>query len=808
MSNLSSYSNNNIQSKLQSVNISQQQQSNIYSNSALLNNKSSTTAANNFVNNNSNSYANNNSQNLLNKHLTAAASNTSKFQQNNNNKKPEQSHSDSSNSFIRQGSNDSNYSGPSSGGDLSYEENDKNHINKINSLNVAGNNNLANAGGGGIGSGGGGAGTASGNKQQLKYQNKQQQQQRSQDAKHELDLCRTKPVLFAVRTNVSYEPSKEHAAPVPLEMVVGFDVKDYLHIKHKFNNDWWIGRMVREGCDVGFIPSPDKLEAIKIQNTFKNAKLGKTSALQQQIIADKQARAPSMSSLDNDQINNNLTGLEGTDDNESLNKANQDGQTTGNNGSSTPSTSAKQKKTFFNKKAGNTPVYEVVPSMRPVVIVGPSLKGFEVTDMMQKAIFDFLKQRFESRIIITRITADLSSAKRSILSTPSTSKRSVSNPARNTTSPSQANTANQANQANQGANNSSANAATASAEVQHEIERIFELAKFLQLIVLDCDCINHPTQLIKTSLAPIIVYLKISSTKVLQRLIKTRNKAQKQTRIMNQQLSHAEKLAQTDPNMFDVILDENRLEDACDHLAEFLEAYWRATHPPQPSLSRSSSLGSNDGHHHGHGKHGLLAPTIKVTSPNVPVAPAAAKILGISADPNYQRPPPPNLRKGFNPYDQREMSPPPSNQNRLMDHYSVYMGPPNTSTISPQTAQYVDPATGIYMGPPTAPQNSQQKGAPNNNTQLYTNFNSNNQQQQTPRINPNIAPYRDPEHNEMEFNRGLRSSDPLSRMVTNSNNQFNSNNMSILYGGNPPTSNISGFDNQFKHMSSNNRRMI
>ncbi|XP_066916160.1 voltage-dependent L-type calcium channel subunit beta-1-like isoform X1 [Clytia hemisphaerica] len=361
-------------------------------------------------------------------------------------------------------------------------------------------------------------------------------------ALEKLQAARTRPVAFAVRANYGYNGSEDDDSPVH-GMAVSFEKDDCLHIKDKFNKDWWIGRVVKEGHNIGFVPSPDKLESIRQSGVSGKLKMRQSSTSSNMNLHDdpQNQRSPlgeagGNNSFDDETVNSPVRNVSTESNN------------TNNNNTTNSLNAQKGKKGIFKKNEQLHPYY-VIPSMRPIIFVGPSLKGYEVTDMMQKALFDYLKHRFSERIIFTRVNADISLAKRSNLN----------------------------NQNRQPNFPKKSNGQAGLAEVQEEVNRIFELCRSSQLVVLDCDTINNPSQVIKTSLAPIIVAIKIASPKVLTRLIKSRGK--NQVKHLNIQMIAADKLSQCNEEMFDVVLDENQLEDACEHLGEFLEAYWRAAVP-------------------------------------------------------------------------------------------------------------------------------------------------------------------------------------------------------------------------------------
>ena len=133
--------------------------------------------------------------------------------------------------------------------------------------------------------------------------------------------------------------------------------------------------------------------------------------------------------------------------------------------------------------------------------------------MMQKAVFDFIRRHFDGRVNITRISADLTLAKQA----DRAFKEQKTGVKQHLSKYSFILVILAVNLGQTKNENVSIIKPTVLVEVQSEVERIFELARGLQLVVIDADTINHPNQIIKTHLAPIIVQIKINSLKVLQR---------------------------------------------------------------------------------------------------------------------------------------------------------------------------------------------------------------------------------------------------------------------------------------------------
>ena len=202
---------------------------------------------------------------------------------------------------------------------------------------------------------------------------------------------------------------------------------DYLHVMERYDQNWWIGRKVQVGCDVGFIPSPAKLETLRIQlaqnknaKVYANKQSSSSAANLGKLLPNKNKDSGSKTGSSSTAGGGGGGGMD-EEDGEGGGRGNQEPAELPDTpipGSSLIEQERKKKGLLGTKKVEQVPPYDVVPSMRPVVIIGPSLKGYEVTDMMQKALFDHLRRKFENRVIITRVSADISLAKKTMNNPP------------------------------------------------------------------------------------------------------------------------------------------------------------------------------------------------------------------------------------------------------------------------------------------------------------------------------------------------------------------------------------------------------
>lgn len=299
------------------------------------------------------------------------------------------------------------------------------------------------------------------------------------DGKKKLEQAKKKKVSFAVRTLLPYNGCLENDIPVPGK-AVSFQVGQFLHIYEKFNNDWWIGRLVEDGALMGFIPTPTKFQQIRTHR-FKILQRG-------------------------------------------LKKS--------NSSSSTETTTGKGGQIIYNQAM----YYDVVPPMRPVCFIGPSLKGYHVTDFLQKGIFDCLKDYFKDRIVVCKMNQDaISNIGNKLHSTDLNEMFCM------------------------------------------EAEKIFEESNKMNLVLLENGNIDNPIQLKNSFLAPIIIYIRIENLKVLRKLIKSNDKCT--VHEVKAQLASAESLLRLGKDAFDLVLKENELPKVVKEIVIFLDTYWRATHP-------------------------------------------------------------------------------------------------------------------------------------------------------------------------------------------------------------------------------------
>ncbi|KAL6729169.1 hypothetical protein Aduo_000247 [Ancylostoma duodenale] len=276
-------------------------------------------------------------------------------------------------------------------------------------------------------------------------------------------------VAFAVKANATYDGALEDESPIQ-KKTISFKKDDFLHIYKRYSADWWIGRVVAAETTIGFIPTARRLARLIEQNEEEPEK--PTTTAGKNAIVTKQAEIWE----------------------------------------------------YPNP-------YTVVPSTRPIVLLGPCYQSSRLTQLMHAAVRSAIVKKFGSRV--RRLTTDIGDKGSSKLTYDIN---------------------------------------------ERELRLITAMTEDLHLILLECPNISTPADVAHLNMAPIMFLFRISNRKILLKLLK-------KTGIKGgNAVAGADVLNQLPPDQVDVIVEDNGLHEATRKIFKFLEAYWLALHPTTPIL--------------------------------------------------------------------------------------------------------------------------------------------------------------------------------------------------------------------------------
>uniref|UniRef100_A0A1I7TKQ6 SH3 domain-containing protein n=1 Tax=Caenorhabditis tropicalis TaxID=1561998 RepID=A0A1I7TKQ6_9PELO len=310
-----------------------------------------------------------------------------------------------------------------------------------------------------------------------------------------LEHSKRKHVAFAVQAMRDYDGSLDEKSPLK-DHTISFQTNDFIHIHAKFNSDWWIGRIVRSHSEFGFVPTARRLANYMVSEDDPTQGLGTQNT------SDHPAQDRSRS--------------------------------------------------IWEPKCP----YKVVPSSRPIILLGPTLQHSRLTQLLHLALREEILKHFGKKI--KYVKSDIGSG--------------------------QQNSDRKGTRWLRGLRDSDYDRGQ---DENQEVELIMRMTSKLHLLLVDSPNIHTPDDVQHLPLAPIFFLIRVSDNKILAKLLRntgtTRMAAEIEVanvlKTMNDdRVGVPDDDEQLIARGFEMVIEENGLREATWRIISYLEKYIHALH--------------------------------------------------------------------------------------------------------------------------------------------------------------------------------------------------------------------------------------